>query len=83
VSHGLHQAAGQEGKIQSENQTYMITLQNYFDGHKSLMTKLRSRPRSEDHGLDVAVIPTNVPMVRADRRMPQDREEGSRRHREI
>jgi preprotein translocase subunit SecA len=73
-SDGLHQAveAKEKVKIQSENQTLAtITLQNYFRMYDKLagMTGTAETEAEEFqkiYGLDVAVIPTNVPMVRAD-----------------
>ncbi|MCH7484073.1 MAG: preprotein translocase subunit SecA, partial [Chloroflexi bacterium] len=74
-SDGLHQAVeAKEGvKIQRESVTYAtITLQNYFRMYKKLagMTGTAWTERDEFHqiyGLDVLVIPTHMPMVRADR----------------
>jgi preprotein translocase subunit SecA len=74
-SDGLHQAveAKEKVKIQSENQTLAtITLQNYFRMYDKLagMTGTAETEAEEFekiYGLDVAVIPTNVDMVRADR----------------
>ncbi len=73
-SDGLHQAveAKEKVKIQSENQTLAtITLQNYFRMYDKLagMTGTAETEAEEFekiYGLDVAVIPTNVPMIRAD-----------------
>ena len=73
-SDGLHQAveAKEKVKIQSENQTLAtITLQNYFRMYEKLagMTGTAETEAEEFekiYGLDVAVIPTNRPMVRAD-----------------
>jgi len=73
-SDGLHQAveAKEKVKIQSENQTLAtITLQNYFRMYDKLagMTGTAETEAEEFekiYGLDVAVIPTNVDMVRAD-----------------
>ena len=73
-SDGLHQAIeAKEGvKIQRESVTYAtITLQNYFRMYKKLagMTGTAWTERDEFHqvyGLDVLVIPTHQPMVRAD-----------------
>ena len=73
-SDGLHQAveAKEKVKIQSENQTLAtITLQNYFRMYDKLagMTGTAETEAEEFqkiYGLDVAVIPTNEPMVRAD-----------------
>jgi preprotein translocase subunit SecA len=73
-SDGLHQAveAKEKVKIQSENQTLAtITLQNYFRMYDKIagMTGTAETEAEEFqkiYGLDVAVIPTNVEMVRAD-----------------
>jgi len=73
-SDGLHQAVeAKEGvKIQRESVTYAtITLQNYFRMYNKLagMTGTAWTERDEFHqiyGLDVLVIPTHRPMVRAD-----------------
>ena len=74
-SDGLHQAVeAKEGvKIQEETLTYAtITLQNYFRMYEKLagMTGTASTESDEFYkiyGLDVAIIPTNVPMVRDDK----------------
>ena len=73
-SDGLHQAveAKEKVKIQSENQTLAtITLQNYFRMYDKLagMTGTAETEAEEFqkiYGLDVAVIPTNVAMIRDD-----------------
>jgi preprotein translocase subunit SecA len=73
-SDGLHQAveAKERVKIQSENQTLAtITLQNYFRMYDKLagMTGTAETEAEEFqkiYGLDVAVIPTNLPMIRDD-----------------
>ncbi len=73
-SDGLHQAveAKEKVKIQSENQTLAtVTLQNYFRMYDKLagMTGTAETEAEEFekiYGLDVAVVPTNQPMVRAD-----------------
>ena len=73
-SDGLHQAveAKEKVKIQSENQTLAtVTLQNYFRMYDKLagMTGTAETEAEEFqkiYGLDVSVIPTNMPMVRAD-----------------
>jgi preprotein translocase subunit SecA len=73
-SDGLHQAveAKEKVKIQSENQTLAtITLQNYFRMYEKLagMTGTAETEAEEFekiYGLDVAVIPTNKPMIRED-----------------
>jgi preprotein translocase subunit SecA len=74
-SDGLHQAVeAHEGvKIQNESQTYAsITFQNYFRMYEKLagMTGTADTEAEEFHKiykLDVAVIPTNQPMIRDDR----------------
>ena len=74
-SDGLHQAVeAKEGvKIERENQTLAtITFQNYFRMYKKLagMTGTADTEAAEFgqiYNLDVTVIPTNRPMVRADR----------------
>ena len=74
-SEGLHQAIeAKEGvKIQAENQTLAsITFQNYFRLYGKLagMTGTADTEAAEFHeiyGLEVAVIPTNKPMIRDDR----------------
>jgi preprotein translocase subunit SecA len=73
-SDGLHQAveAKENVKIERENQTLAtITLQNYFRLYEKLagMTGTADTEAAEFHQiykLDVVVIPTNMPMVRAD-----------------
>jgi len=73
-SDGLHQAveAKENVKIESENQTLAtITFQNYFRMYKKLsgMTgtaDTESVEFKEIYGLDVVVIPTNMPMIRID-----------------
>jgi len=73
-SDGLHQAveAKENVKIERENQTLAtITLQNYFRLYEKLagMTGTADTEASEFHQiykLDVVVIPTNMPMIRAD-----------------
>src|SRR6202158_3415556 len=74
-SDGLHQAVeAKEGvPIQSENQTLAsITFQNYFRMYGKLagMTGTADTEAyefQEIYGLEVVVIPTNVPMIRDDR----------------
>ena len=73
-SEGLHQAleAKEDVKIENENQTLAtVTFQNYF----RMYTKLAGMTGTADteaaefkkiYDLDVAVIPTNMPMVRTD-----------------
>ena len=71
---GLHQAIeAKEGvKIASENQTLAtITLQNYFRMYKKLsgMTGTAETEATEfmhTYGLEVVVIPTNLPVIRKD-----------------
>jgi preprotein translocase subunit SecA len=73
-SDGLHQAVeAKEGvKIESENQTLAtITFQNYFRMYDKLagMTGTADTEAEEFakiYNLDVVVIPTNKPMIRAD-----------------
>jgi len=73
-SDGLHQAVeAKEGvKIESENQTLAtITFQNYFRMYNKLagMTGTADTEAEEFgkiYNLDVLVIPTNKPMIRAD-----------------
>src|SRR3954470_1839420 len=74
-SEGLHQAVeAKEGvAIQNENQTLAsITFQNYFRMYGKLagMTGTADTEAyefQEIYGLEVVVIPTNVPMIRDDR----------------
>ena len=74
LSEGLHQAIeAKEGtRIQSESQTLAsTTFQNYFRLYEKLagMTGTADTEAFEFHqiyGLDVVVIPTNVPQVRMD-----------------
>ena len=71
---GLHQAVeAKEGlKIQQESVTYAtITLQNYFRMYDKLAGMTGTAATEADefykiYGLEVAVIPTNLEMVRAD-----------------
>jgi len=73
-SDGLHQAIeAKEGvKIERESQTLAtITFQNYFRMYKKLagMTGTAATEEQEFrkiYGLDVVVIPTNMPMIRKD-----------------
>ena len=73
-SDGLHQAVeAKEGlKIQRESVTYAtITLQNYFRMYDKLAGMTGTAATEADefykiYGLEVAVIPTNLEMVRAD-----------------
>ncbi len=74
-SDGLHQAIeAKEGvKIEKESQTLAtITFQNYFRMYKKLAGMTGTAKTEEDefaniYGMDVVVIPTNLPMVREDR----------------
>ncbi|HET6889507.1 MAG TPA: preprotein translocase subunit SecA [Pyrinomonadaceae bacterium] len=74
-SDGLHQAVeAKEGvRIEKENQTLAtITLQNYFRLYEKLsgMTGTAETEAAEfgsTYKLDVIVIPTHMPMIRADR----------------
>jgi preprotein translocase subunit SecA len=74
-SDGLHQAveAKEAAQIQNENQTLAsITFQNYFRMYGKLagMTGTADTEAyefQEIYGLEVVVIPTNVPMIREDR----------------
>ena len=73
-SDGLHQAleAKEKVKIENENQTLAsITFQNYFRMYKKLagMTGTADTEAPEFkkiYNLDVAVVPTNMPMIRED-----------------
>lgn len=73
-SDGLHQAleAKEKVKIENENQTLAsITFQNYFRMYEKLagMTGTADTEAAEFqkiYGLDVMVIPTNMPMIRTD-----------------
>jgi preprotein translocase subunit SecA len=74
-SDGLHQAieAKENVSIQSENQTLAsITFQNYFRMYRKLagMTGTADTEAyefQEIYGLEVVVVPTHKPMIRADR----------------
>src|SRR5687767_9899062 len=74
-SEGLHQAVeAKEGvQVKGETQTLAtITIQNYFRMYEKLagMTGTAETEETEFHqiyGLEVAVVPTNKPMVRDDR----------------
>ena len=74
-SDGLHQAIEAKEKvlIQSENQTLAsITFQNYFRMYRKLagMTGTADTEAyefQEIYGLEVVVVPTHMPMIRADR----------------
>ena len=73
-SDGLHQAVeAKEGvKIQRESITYAtITLQNYFRMYRKLAGMTGTAATEADeffkiYGLEVTVVPTNLPMVRTD-----------------
>jgi preprotein translocase subunit SecA len=73
-SDGLHQAleAKEKVKVESENQTLAsITFQNYFRMYEKLagMTGTADTEAEEFkkiYGLDVMVVPTNMPMIRTD-----------------
>ncbi len=73
-SDGLHQAleAKEKVKIERENQTFAtITFQNYFRMYNKLagMTGTADTEAAEFkeiYNLEVTVIPTNMPMIRAD-----------------
>lgn len=73
-SDGLHQAleAKEHVKIEKENQTLAsITFQNYFRMYKKLsgMTGTADTEAAEFrkiYGLEVVIMPTNMPMVRKD-----------------
>lgn len=73
-SDGLHQAleAKERVKIERENQTLAsITFQNYFRMYRKLagMTGTADTEAAEFkeiYGLDVIVVPTNMPMIRTD-----------------
>lgn len=73
-SDGLHQAIeAKEGvKVKAENRTLAtITLQNFFKLYKK-MSGMTGTAKTEEgefreiYGLDVVVIPTNLPMIRVD-----------------
>ena len=74
-SDGLHQAVeAKEGvKVQRESVTYAtITLQNYFRMYHKLAGMTGTAVTEADefykiYGLEVAAVPTNLPMVREDR----------------
>lgn len=74
-SDGLHQAleAKENVKIENENQTLAtVTFQNYFRMYNKLagMTGTADTEAAEFkkiYNLDVAVIPTNQPMIRSDK----------------
>ncbi len=73
-SNGLHQAIeAKEGvKVKAENKTLAtITLQNFFKLYEK-MSGMTGTAQTEEgefrdiYGLDVVVIPTNLPMIRVD-----------------
>ena len=73
-SEGLHQAVeAKEGvKVREESRTFAtITIQNYFRMHEKI-SGMTGTAATEDeefdriYGLEVVVIPTNMPMVRED-----------------
>ena len=74
-SDGLHQAveAKEGARIQEETLTYAtITLQNYFRMYGKLAGMTGTAATEADefykiYGLDVAAIPTNLPMIRDDK----------------
>jgi preprotein translocase subunit SecA len=74
-SEGLHQAVEAKERVQVKGETQTlatITIQNYFRMYEKLagMTGTAETEESEFHqiyGLDVAVIPTNKPVIRDDR----------------
>jgi preprotein translocase subunit SecA len=71
---GLHQAVeAKEGvKVQRESITYAtITLQNYFRMYQKLAGMTGTAATESDefykiYGLEVTLVPTNLPMIRAD-----------------
>ncbi|MDD4188671.1 MAG: preprotein translocase subunit SecA [Eubacteriales bacterium] len=73
-SEGLHQAieAKEKVKVEKENKTLAtITFQNYFRMYKKLAGMTGTAQTEEDefraiYGMDVIVIPTNMPMIRTD-----------------
>jgi preprotein translocase subunit SecA len=73
-SDGLHQAieAKENVKIESENQTLAtITFQNYFRMYRKLAGMTGTAETEEEefqqiYGLNVVVVPTNMPMIRLD-----------------
>lgn len=73
-SDGLHQAIeAKEGvKIEKESQTLAtVTFQNYFRMYKKLAGMTGTAKTEEDefqniYGMDVVVVPTNLPMIRKD-----------------
>ncbi|NLB54404.1 MAG: preprotein translocase subunit SecA, partial [Lentisphaerae bacterium] len=72
-SEGLHQAieAKENVKVERESKTLAtITFQNYFRMYKKLAGMTGTAKTEEDefkaiYGLDVAIIPTNMPLIRA------------------
>lgn len=73
-SDGLHQAieAKENVKVENESKTLAtITFQNYFRMYKKLAGMTGTAATEEEefrniYGLDVVVIPTNMPMIRDD-----------------
>lgn len=73
-SEGLHQAieAKENVKVEKENRTLAtITFQNYFRMYKKLAGMTGTAQTEEDelraiYGMDVIVVPTNMPMIRID-----------------
>ncbi|RKN78887.1 preprotein translocase subunit SecA [Paenibacillus ginsengarvi] len=73
-SDGLHQAieAKEQIKVQNESMTLAtITLQNYFRMYRKLSGMTGTAKTEEEelkkiYGLEVVVVPTNKPMIRAD-----------------
>lgn len=73
-SEGLHQAieAKEAVKVERESQTLAtITFQNYFRMYRKLAGMTGTAATEEEefrkiYGLDVVVIPTHLPMIRAD-----------------
>ncbi len=74
-SEGLHQAIeAKEGvKIEKESQTLAtITFQNYFRMYKKLSGMTGTAKTEEDefraiYGMDVVIVPTNMPVIRDDK----------------
>ncbi len=74
-SDGLHQAVESKEKVQIKQETQTlatVTIQNFFKLYKRLagMTGTaitEATEFNEIYGLDVVCIPTNVPVIRADR----------------
>lgn len=74
-SHGLHQAleAKENVEIQRESRTLAsVTFQNFFRLYRKLAGMTGTAKTEEEefqkiYGLDVVVVPTNRPMIRADK----------------